>query len=47
VPFKSQKQWKWAFSQGKAFAHKWAHMRPYKRLPRSKKSGAKKAAKGA
>jgi hypothetical protein len=40
MPYKSQKQWKWAFVHKMPWAKKWARetKRPYKRLPRKKRS---------
>jgi hypothetical protein len=37
-PFKSKKQWAWAWATGQSFAKKWAHATKggYKRLPKSK-----------
>lgn len=49
VPFKSKRQWRWAFANGKAFARKWAHKTPggkgtrFRRLPASKGSSSKKS----
>jgi hypothetical protein len=38
MPFKSKKQWRWAFANKKAFARKWAHQtKSYKRLPAKKR----------
>jgi hypothetical protein len=40
LPFKSKKQWKWAFAMHKKFAQKWAKETPnYKSLPSDKHSG--------
>ena len=40
MPFKSKKQWRWAFANKKRFAHRWAHRTPsYKGLPWSKGAG--------
>jgi hypothetical protein len=42
MPFKSKKQWRWAFANKKSFAHRWAHETAggkgvrYRRLPASK-----------
>lgn len=42
MPFKSKKQWAWAFAHHEPWARKWAHETPsYKALPKSKHSGSK------
>jgi hypothetical protein len=42
MPFKSKKQWRWAWANRKRWADKWAHKTPsYKGLPESKHSGRK------
>jgi hypothetical protein len=44
MPFRSQKQWRWAFATGQRFARRWARKTPggkgtrYRRLPRRRKS---------
>lgn len=44
MPFKSKKQWRWAFARGKSWARRWARETPggkgvrYRRLPRKAKS---------
>lgn len=43
MPFKSKRQWRWAFANHKAWAREAAHKTktPFKRLPASKHSGRK------
>jgi hypothetical protein len=42
MPFKSKRQWAWAWANRKPWARKWAHKTPsYKALPKSKHSGNK------
>jgi hypothetical protein len=38
MPFKSKKQWRWAFAQGKSWARRWTKKSSYRRLPRKAKS---------
>lgn len=44
MPFRSKKQWKWAFANNKKFAKKWAHetVRSYKALPSKKRKSKKR-----
>lgn len=43
MPFKSKKQWRWAFATHKSFAREWAHKsKPFKTLPKRKGSKAKR-----
>lgn len=50
--FLSKRQWRWAFATGKPWAREKAHKTPggkgtrFRRLPASKHSGVKKAARG-
>lgn len=44
MPFKSKKQWKWAFATGQPFARRWAHetkggkKKRYRKLPSKKRT---------
>lgn len=46
MPFRSKRQWGWAFATGQPFARRWAHETPggrgarYRKLPASKDAGA-------
>lgn len=44
MPFKSTKQWKWAFANNKKWARKWAHetKRSYKSLPKKVRKSKRK-----
>ena len=45
MPFRSKRQWRWAFATGKSWARRWAHETPggkgvrYRRLPSRKRGG--------
>ena len=49
MPFRSKKQWKWAFATKQSFARRWAHetkggkVKRYRKLPnKRRKSGRKR-----